>query len=83
MILAWLPLWQPWATFFIGQIPRWPQNDILHFAIFIFFVRHGVWHMLSGVLGVTESISDDIMFIWIHLSHCSEQEAQNGPILFP
>ena len=32
--------------------------------------------MLSGVLGVKESISDDILFIPFHLSHYSEQEAQ-------
>ena len=32
--------------------------------------------MLSGVLGVKESISDDILSIPFHLSHYSEQEAQ-------
>ena len=32
--------------------------------------------MLSGVLGVKESISDDILSILFHLSHYSEQEAQ-------
>ena len=39
--------------------------------------------MLSGVLGVKESISDDILSIRFHLSHYSGQEAQIGPILFP
>ena len=32
--------------------------------------------MLSGVLGVKESIYDDILSIPFHLSHNSEQEAQ-------
>ena len=35
--------------------------------------------MLSGVLGVKESISDDILSISFHLSHYSEQEAQMDP----
>ena len=35
--------------------------------------------MLSGVLGVKESISDDILSILFHLSHYSEQEAQMDP----
>ena len=35
--------------------------------------------MLSGVLGVKESISDDIMSTPFHLSHYSEQEAQMDP----
>ena len=35
--------------------------------------------MLSGVLGVKESISDDILSIPFHLSHYSEQEAQMDP----
>ena len=35
--------------------------------------------MLSGVLGVKESISDDILFISFHFSHDSEQEAQMDP----
>ena len=35
--------------------------------------------MLSGVLGVKESISGDILSIPFHLSHYSEQEAQIGP----
>ena len=35
--------------------------------------------MLSGVLGVKESISDDIMSIRYHLGHYSEQEAQLDP----
>ena len=35
--------------------------------------------MLSGVLGVEESISDDILSIPFHLSHYSEQEAQMDP----
>ena len=35
--------------------------------------------MLSGVLGVKESISDDIMSIPFHLSHYSEQETQMDP----
>ena len=76
MILAWLPLWQPWATFFIGKNPRWPPNDVINLATFIFLIKHRVWHMLSGVLGVKESISDDILSIPFHLSHYSEQEAQ-------
>ena len=33
--------------------------------------------MLSGVLGVIEPISSDIMSIWFHLGPYSEQEAQN------
>ena len=78
-ILAWLPLWQPWATFFIGKNPRWPPNDVINFARFIFFIKHRVWHMLSGVLGVKESISDDILSIPFHISHYSEQEAQMDP----
>ena len=78
-ILAWLPLWQPWATFFIGKNPRWPPNDVINLATFIFFIKHRVWHMLSGVLGVKESISDDILAIPFHLSHYSEQEAQMDP----
>ena len=35
--------------------------------------------MLSGVLGVKESISDYILSIPFHLSHNSEQEAQMDP----
>ena len=35
--------------------------------------------MLSGVLGVKESISDDILSIQFHLSHFSEQEAHMDP----
>ena len=35
--------------------------------------------MLPGVLGVKESISDDILSIPFHLSHYSEQEAQMDP----
>ena len=35
--------------------------------------------MLSGVLGVKESISDDSLSIPFHLSHYSEQEAQMDP----
>ena len=35
--------------------------------------------MLSGVLGVKETISDDILSIPFHLSHYSEQEAQIDP----
>ena len=35
--------------------------------------------MLSGVLGVKESISDYILSIPFHLSHFSEQEAQMDP----
>ena len=35
--------------------------------------------MLSGVLGVKESISNDILSISFHLSHYSEQEAQIDP----
>ena len=35
--------------------------------------------MLSGVLGVKESISDDIVSIPFHLSHFSEQEVQMDP----
>ena len=35
--------------------------------------------MLSGVLGVKESISDDILSIPFHSSHYSEQEAQMDP----
>ena len=35
--------------------------------------------MLSGVLGVKESICDDILSIPFHLSHYSEQEAQMDP----
>ena len=35
--------------------------------------------MLSWVLGVKESISDDILSIQFHLRHYSEQEAQIDP----
>ena len=35
--------------------------------------------MLSGVLGVKEFISDDILSIPFHLSHYSEQEAKIDP----
>ena len=35
--------------------------------------------MLSGVLGVKESIFDDVLSIPFHLSHYSEQEAQMDP----
>ena len=35
--------------------------------------------MLSGVFGVKESISDDIMSIRFHLGHYSEQEVQMDP----
>ena len=35
--------------------------------------------MSLGVLGVKESISDDIMSIPFHLSHYSEQEAKMDP----
>ena len=35
--------------------------------------------MLSGVLGVKESISDDILSFSFYLSHNSEQEAQMDP----
>ena len=35
--------------------------------------------MLSGVLAVKESISDDILPIPFHLSYYSEQEAQMDP----
>ena len=35
--------------------------------------------MLSGGLGVNESISDYILSIPFHLSHYSEQEAQMDP----
>ena len=35
--------------------------------------------MLSGVLGVKESISDYILSIPFHYGHCSEQEAQMDP----
>ena len=35
--------------------------------------------MLSGVLGVKESICDDILSIPFHLSHYSEQEAKIHP----
>ena len=35
--------------------------------------------MLSGVLGVKKSISDDILSIPFHFSHYSEQEAQIDP----
>ena len=35
--------------------------------------------MLSGVLGVKDSISDDILSIPFHLSHYSEQGAQMDP----
>ena len=35
--------------------------------------------MLSGVLGVKESIPDDILSIQFYLSHYSEQEAQMDP----
>ena len=35
--------------------------------------------MLTGVLGVEDSISGDIMSIWFHISHYSEREAQMGP----
>ena len=35
--------------------------------------------MLPGVLGVKESISDDILSITFHLSHYSEQKAQMDP----
>ena len=35
--------------------------------------------MLSGVLGVKEAISGDIMSIPFHLSRYSEQEAQMDP----
>ena len=35
--------------------------------------------MLSGVLGVKESISDDIMSVQFHLGRYSEQEAQLDP----
>ena len=75
-ILAWLPLWQPWATFFIGKIPKWPPKWCAKFGNCYLFVKHGVWHMISGVLGAKKSISGDNMSIWFHLSDYSEQEAQ-------
>ena len=65
--------------FFIGKNSRWPPNDVIIFLTFIFFIKHGVWYMLSGVLGVKESMSVDILSIWFHLSHYSEQEVQMDP----
>ena len=34
----------------------------------IFCVKHGVWPILSGVLGIKESISGESISIWLHLS---------------
>ena len=39
--------------------------------------------MYSGVFGVKESISGDIMSIWFYLSHYYEQEAKMGPFCSP
>ena len=36
------------------------------------FHKNRVWYMLLGVLGVKESISDDILSIPFHLIHNSE-----------
>ena len=51
-ILAWLPLWQPWAKFVIGEIPRWPPNDVLHIRnIYIFHKTWSVIHVIRGFRG--------------------------------
>ena len=50
--LAWLPLWQPWAIFFIGEIPRWPPNDVLHICnIYLFHKTWSVIHVIRGFRG--------------------------------
>ena len=51
-VLAWLPLWQPWAKFFIGEILRWPPNDVLHIRNLYLF--HWIWsviHVFRGFRG--------------------------------
>ena len=51
-ILAWLPLWQPWANIFIGEIPRWPPNDVLHICnIYLFHKTWSVIHVIRGFRG--------------------------------
>ena len=50
--LAWLPLWQPWAIFFIGEIPRWPPNDVLHIRnLYLFHKTRSVIHVFRGFRG--------------------------------
>ena len=51
-ILAWLPLWQLWANFFISEIPRWPPNDVLHIRnIYLFHKTWSVIHVIRGFRG--------------------------------
>ena len=51
-ILAWLRLWQPLANFFIGEIPRWPPNDVLHICnIYLFHKTWSVIHVIRGFRG--------------------------------
>ena len=73
-ILIWLPPWQLWVHFgppFYSNIPKWPPNDVIH-SIFLCFTKTlRVIHVIRGS-GVIESISSDIIFIWLHLGPYSE-----------
>ena len=81
MILAWLPLRQPWANFFIGEIPRWPPNDVLHIRnLYLFHKTWSVIHVIRGFRG------QGIHFWWYYAHLILSKplfwtRGQNGAIL--
>ena len=80
-ILAWLPLWQPWVNFLIGEIPRWPPNDVLHICnLYLFHKTWSVIHVIRGFRG------QGIHFWWYYAHLILSKplfwtRGQNGSIL--
>ena len=55
------------GNLFIGKIPKWPQNDVIHFGCF--YVFHKILSVIYviRVLGIIESISSPLNSITTHI----------------